>query len=244
MNQTIKLSVVVPCYNEEKRFKEGFNHYFSYLKTLKDPWELILVNDGSSDKTQQLITSAAKKNKSIKIVTYPKNHGKGYAIIQGMKKAKGKYILFTDIDHSVDIKTIETFYPYFEQGFKVVIGSRRVKGARVLVHQKPIREWLGQGFTLLVNLIVVWGVKDATCGFKAFENKTAQKIFNLVKVYDWAFDAEILFICKKLKTPFAQAPVTWSDVKGSRVRLKRDILRSFIGLLKIRLNDLSGKYPQ
>lgn len=242
MSRSIKLSVVVPCYNEEKRFKEGFAHYYSYLKTLKDPWELILVNDGSRDRTLELATSAAKKNKSIKVVSYAKNHGKGYAIIQGVKKAKGKYFLFTDIDHSVDIKTVEKFFPYFEEGFKVVIGSRRVEGAKIVIHQKPLREWLGRGFTSLVNLLIVSGVKDATCGFKAFENSTAQKIFNLVKVYDWAFDAEILYICKKLKIPFAQAPVVWSDVKGSRVRLKRDVLRSLMGLLKIRLNDLSGKY--
>lgn len=242
MNGTLKLSVVVPCYNEEKRFKEGFTHYYTYLKTLKNPWELILVNDGSRDRTLELVTSSAKKNKSIKVVSYPENHGKGYAIIQGIKKAKGKYVLFTDIDHSVDIKTVEKFFPYFEKGFKVVIGSRRVKGSKIVVHQKPLREWLGRGFTSLVNVLIISGVKDATCGFKAFENSTAQKIFKLVKVYDWAFDAEILYICKKLQIPFAQAPVAWSDVKGSRVKLKRDVIRSFLGLLKIRLNDLSGKY--
>ena len=242
MSGSIKLSVVVPLYNEEKRFKEGFAHYYSYLKTLKDAWELILVNDGSTDKTLQLVSSSAKKNKSIKIVSYPKNHGKGYAIIQGIKIAKGRYVLFTDIDHSVDIQTMDKFYPYFEKGFKVVIASRRVKGAKIVVHQKPMRECLGQGFTFLVNVIGVWGVKDATCGFKAFDNKTAQRIINLVKVHSWAFDAEILFICKKLKIPFAQVPVVWSDAKGSRVRLKRDILLSLMGLLKIRLNDLSGEY--
>lgn len=238
----IKLSVVVPCYNEQKRFQDGFNHYYSYLKKQKYPWELIFVNDGSTDDTLSQIQDKVKLNKSIKVVTYAKNGGKGFAIIKGIKSAKGQYILFTDLDHSVEIKTVENFFPYFEKGFKVVIGSRRVKGAKVLVHQKPVREWLGRGFTLLVNLLIVWGVRDATCGFKAFENNTAQKIFNLVRVYDWAFDAEILFICKKLNIPFAQAPVVWSDVKGSRVRLKRDVIRSFIGLFKIRLNDLSGKY--
>lgn len=240
---SIKLSVVVPCYNEKARLSDGFLHYYTYLKKQKYAWELIFVNDGSSDNTLELIENCAKKDKSIKVVSYKKNHGKGYAIIQGIKSAKGQYILFTDIDHSVPIDSINNFFPYFEQGYKVVIGSRRVKGAQILVHQKPIREYLGRGFTLLVNLLIIWGVRDATCGFKAFENKTAQKIFGLINVYDWAFDAEILYICKKLKIPFAQAPVKWSDVTGSRVKLKRDVFNSFIGLIKIRLNGLSGKYP-
>ena len=240
----IKLSVVVPLYNEKARFADGFAHYYSYLLKQKYSWELIFVNDGSSDNTLDLIKNAAKENKSIKIITYAKNHGKGYAIIQGIKSAKGEYILFSDIDHSVPIVSIEPFFPYFEKGYKVVIGSRRVDGSKILVHQKPIREYLGRGFTLLVNLAISWGVKDATCGFKAFENSTAQKIFNLVKVYDWAFDAEMLYICKKFKIPFAQAPVSWSDAKGSRVKLKRDIGNSFLGLVKIRINDLAGKYSK
>ena len=86
------------------------------------------------------------------------------------------------------------------------------------------------------------GVADSTCGFKAFKNKTAQKIFDKITVYDWAFDAEILFICKKLNIKFAQAPVRWSDVSGSKVSLKKDVIRSIFGLLKIRANDLAGKY--
>lgn len=240
----IKLSVVVPCYNEQKRFSDGFDHYFSYLKKQKYHWELIFVNDGSTDTTLDLIKQSAKKDKAVKIITYKENHGKGYAIIEGIKSAKGEYILFTDLDHSVPIATVNSFFPYFEKGYQVVIGSRRVDGANIVVHQKPVRELLGRGFTFLVNIMAVWGVKDATCGFKAFDNKTAQKIFSLVKLYDWAFDAEMLFICRKLGISFAQAPVNWSDVKGSRVKLKRDIFNSLLGLVKIRLNDLSGKYSR
>src|SRR3990167_10263655 len=101
----IKLSVVVPCYNEERRFQQGFSHYYSYLSKQKYPWELILVNDGSRDKTLELMVRAKKTNKNIKIITYPKNQGKGYAICQGIKVAKGEAVLFTDLDHSVPIDT-------------------------------------------------------------------------------------------------------------------------------------------
>lgn len=239
---TVKLSVIVPCYNEEKRFKSGFTHYYNFLKKQKYTWELILVNDGSSDKTLKLMKTHAKSKKNIKIVSYTKNQGKGYAVCQGIKTAKGAYVLFTDIDHSVPINTIASFYPYFEKGFQIVTGSRRVRGAKIVIHQNFFRETLGRGFTLLVRFLIDFKIRDATCGFKAFENKVAKKIANSISVYDWAFDAEILFVAKKLKLKLAQAPVAWSDVGGSKVSLKKDVLRSLFGLVKIRLNDLQGKY--
>lgn len=237
-----KLSVVVPCYNEEGRFRTGFGHYFNYLKKQKYSWELIFVNDGSRDKTLTLMKQYSKTGKNIKIITYTKNHGKGYAICQGIKSAKGQYILFTDLDHSVPIDTIESFFPYFDKNFDVVIGSRRVRGAKILVHQSWLRETLGRGFTLLVRFLVDWDIRDATCGFKAFKQDASKKIFGSVSIYDWAFDAEILYLAKKFRLKVAQAPVSWSDVRGSKVSLKKDILRSLFGLVKIRWNDLRGRY--
>ena len=237
-----KLSVIIPCYNEQNRFKNGLNHYFSYLKTKNYSWELIFVNDGSTDKTLKIMMQNAKKNKNIKIVSYPKNQGKGYAIVQGIKKAKGRYILFSDLDHSVPIKTVDSFFKYFKEGYDCVIGSRRVEGAKLLVRQPKLRELLGRGFTQLVRILVDPKIKDSTCGFKAFEIKAAKKVFSKVTVYDWAFDAEVLFLCKKFKMRYAQAPVIWSDQRGSQVRLKKDILKSLFGLFKIRVNDLFGNY--
>lgn len=237
-----RLSVVIPVYNEEKRFKNGFAHFFDYLIRQKYPWELIFVNDGSKDNTENLLRKKAKTNKNIKIVSYSKNRGKGYAIVQGVLSARGKYILFSDLDHSVPISTVETFFEYFEKGNPVVIGSRRVKGAQLVVRQPILREALGRGFTLLVNIIIYWGIADCTCGFKAFENDAAKRIFSKLSVYGWAFDAEIIYLCNKYKIKFAQAPVSWSDVSGSKVKLKRDILGSLKGLLQIHLNDLRGRY--
>lgn len=240
----IKLSVIVPCYNEEKRFPNGFAHYYSYLKKQNYPWELILINDGSKDSTLKLMQRAARGKPNIKIISYSPNHGKGYAIVQGIKAANGRYVLFSDIDHSVPIETIESFYKYFDTGADVVIGSRRVKGAKILLHQKPIREFLGRGFTLLVRFLVDFKIRDATCGFKVFKKEAARKIFEKITVFDWAFDAEIIYIAKILGYKIAQAPVSWSDVKGTKVNLKRDILRSLTGLAKIRTNDFLGKYGQ
>lgn len=238
----IKLSIIVPCYNEEKRFKRGFEHYYSFLKKQSYPWELIFVNDGSVDKTLEIIKSEIKNKMGVKLISYNKNRGKGYAICQGIRAAKGLYVLFCDIDHSVPIDTISSFYQYFEKGYQIIIGSRRVGGAKILVHQNFIRETLGRGFTLLVRMGVDSRIRDATCGFKAFKNEVAQKIFEKITIYDWAFDAEILFIAKKLKLRLAQAPIVWSDVRGTKVSLKKDILRSIGGLLKIHLNNIKGRY--
>lgn len=239
---SVKLSVVIPCYNEQARFHDGFNHYYSYLTKQKYSWELIFVNDGSSDKTLELMKTEIKRKSNVKLISYSKNRGKGYAICQGIKNAKGDCILFSDLDHSVPIETIETFFKYFQKGFEVVIGSRRVKGSQISTRQHPFREFLGRGFTLLVRSIIDWKIQDATCGFKAFKKQVAQKIFNNITIYDWAFDAEILFLCKKFKIKLTQAPVSWSDVKGSKVSLKKDVLNSLRGLIKIYLNDFIGKY--
>lgn len=237
-----KLSVIVPCYNEEKRLKVGFLHYYSYLKNANFSWELIFVNDGSKDKTLSLLRKLSRNKKNIKLISYKDNKGKGSAITKGIQEAQGDIVLFTDIDHSVEIKTIETFFDYFNKGYQSVIGSRRVPGAKLVKRQTYFREFLGRGFTLLVRIFIDFKIKDATCGFKAFENKTAKKIFKKLKVSGWAFDAEILFLCKKYKVKYTQAPVAWKDVKGTKVSLKRDILGSLIGLLQIRANELLGSY--
>lgn len=238
----IKLSVIIPCYNEKERFKNGLEHFLSYLNKQKYNWELILVNDGSKDNTLQQMTNASKRNKNIKIVSYRNNNGKGYAVVQGVKHAKGQIILFSDLDHSVPISTIESFFECFKKGFDVVIGSRRVAGSKFVKKQNPLRENLGRGFTLLVRIFVDWPIKDATCGFKAFTAQAAKKIFSSISIYGWAFDAELLFLCKKYGYTYAQAPVTWQDVKGSKVSLTKDIASSMLGLVKIRINDLKKKY--
>jgi len=238
----VKLSVVIPCFNEEKRFKVGISHYLDYLSKQSYSWELILVNDGSSDKTLTLMHNVRKINRKVLILSYKVNRGKGYAIVKGVLKAKGDVILFSDLDHAVPIETIEDFFNIFQKGFKVVIGSRRLKGSKLVSRQHPIREFLGNGFTLLVKVLVDREIKDATCGFKAFKKNVAKRIFGNITIYNWAFDAELLYLCKIYKIKLAQAPVAWTDVKGSKVSIARDIISSLAGLIKIRVNDVSGKY--
>lgn len=238
----IKLSVIIPCYNERKRLQEGLEHYLTYLKKQKYGWELILVNDGSKDNTLNLMNKIVKKEKCVKVETYKENQGKGHAIKIGVKRAKGDIVLFSDLDHSVPISTVESFFKYFDKGASVVIGSRRVKGSKFIQRQSKIRESLGQGFTFLVRLLIDWKIKDATCGFKAFKQEAAKKLFQKITIYGWAFDAELLFLCKKYCFEYIQAPVSWRDVKGSKVSVAKDLFGSFWGLVKVRINDFTKKY--
>jgi len=238
----IKLSIIIPCYNEQNRFNEGVSHFLNYLRKQKYSWEIILVNDGSKDKTPQLMDALSKTNERIRTISYKINKGKGHAIKVGAQKARGKFILFSDLDHSVPVDTVESFFGYFDKGYDVVIGSRRVEGSEFIKHQKFLRESLGRGFTFLVRILVDWPIKDATCGFKAFTRKAAKKLFSKISIYGWAFDAEILFLCKKYGYKYAQAPVSWQDAKGSKVSISKDILVSLISLIKIRINDCNKKY--
>jgi hypothetical protein len=124
----------------------------------------------------------------------------------------------------------------------VVVGSRRVKGSKLLVRQNPMREFLGKCFTFLVRVTIDPRIRDATCGFKAFTKEAADKIFSNLTVYNWAFDAEVLFLCRKYRLQMAQVPVDWSDKKGSKVPLIRGVFTSLLGLFQIRFNDFLGKY--
>lgn len=240
--EKIKLSIIIPCYNEERRFRNEIGHFTSYLKNVKFSWEMILVNDGSKDKTLGLMKNLAKNIKNIKILSYQQNRGKGYALAQGVKKSSGKFVLFSDIDHSVSVETVEEFFKQFANGSDIVIASRRMKGSSIEKSQPPIRVFLGKGFSFLVRILIDPKIMDTTCGFKAFKSEVAKNLFNKLTISDWSFDAEIIFLARKYKYTVAQVPVRWKNDPESKVSLKRDVINSLIGLLKIRTHDLLGKY--
>lgn len=235
---TLFLSVVIPLYNEEKRAK-NIRRVISYLSGKKISWELILVNDGSTDGTGGYI--AKFKNKNIKTISYPVNRGKGYAIKRGMLAASGEYRLFMDVDLATPIEALERFIPLFGK-YDCLIGTRKAKGARVSVHQPWLRENLGKGFTFLSRVFLGVSVSDFTCGFKCFSAESARAVFGLSSVCRWGFDAEILFLYQRLGYTIKEIPVTWKDDKRTRVKFPQDIFESLNELLTIRLNAARGLY--
>lgn len=235
------LSLLIPAFNEALRIKPGLEKAIDFLKKQDFSWEIIVINDGSQDNTTTIVSSLAKKEKNLKLISSGKNFGKGHSIRLGVEAASGDFIVFSDADFSVPIK----FTPLFLKKLKkvdMVCGSRRIEGSRITKHQNFFRESLGDGFTKLTNFALGLQFSDITCGFKGFGVKTAKKLFGKQYINRWGFDAETLFLVKKYKIKNTEVPVLWKDIEGSKVFLLRDIFNSFFDLIRIRIYDLFGAY--
>lgn len=231
------LSVIVPVFNEQERFNKPAKLLYSYLlKTFpKSSWELIFVNDGSKDSTLKFLKEFTKNNRKSLYVTYKTNRGKGYAISQGVKKAKGTYVFFMDIDLSVKPKELPKALSAFKKNkADVIIGSRRVEGSIIRVHQPKLRETLGHCYTLLTTTLLGLPLSDLTCGFKGFKKNVAEDIFRKLTATRWSFDAETLYKAHKKGYAIYELPVTWEHVGDSKVNVGFDAVRSFIEVLKVR----------
>ncbi len=242
MNDSPFISLVIPAYNEGKRLKNSLITIQKYIDEKPYSAEIIIVDDGSQDETVAVANSNLNGNCAHYILSSSKNRGKGYAVKKGMLSAKGKYVVFMDADLSTPIDELDGFLKELEGGSDVVIGTRKNKEASVKRRQPLYREILGKGFTLLSNILLVRDVSDFTCGFKGFRKEAGQDIFRRQLIPNWSFDAETLFLARKLGYGIKEVPVTWFDAEGTKVKLSRDIIGSLHGILRIRLNYLSGSY--
>lgn len=235
------LSFIIPAFNEALRIKPGLEKAISFLKKQNFSWEIIVIDDGSGDKTSQLISRLGKKEKNLKLISSAKNFGKGHAVRVGVEAASGDFIIFSDADFPVPPYFILIFLEKLKK-FEAVYGSRRSHESKIVKHQGRLRESLGGGFTRLSNLALGLNFTDITCGFKGFKQETAKKIFARQKINRWSFDAEVLFLTKKYKIKSRELPVEWRNVGGTKVFILRDIVTSFFDLMKIRIYDLCGAY--
>jgi dolichyl-phosphate beta-glucosyltransferase len=239
------ITFVIPVYNEEKRIKKtitalkkGFR--FSDLKLE----QVIFVNDGSIDNTVKIIQSVkkeieAKLKAEIIIITYKRNRGKGYAIRKGMLLSKSDYTLMFDVDMSTPLNQLKTFIPLIKKDIDVIIGTRKNGQATVVKHQPLYREILGKGFTLLTNFILNTKFTDFTCGFKAFSRYAKNRIFEKAVIQRWAYDAEILYLAKKMNLQIVEVPVLWKNDPATKVKLSKDLIQTLFDLIKIRLYNYS-----
>ena len=241
MRKRIYLSIIIPVYNEEKRLK-CLRKVFSFLAKQEFLSEVVVVNDGSTDKT--LINLRLLQTEfPLLLVTYRLNRGKGYAIKRGMLKARGKYRLFLDVDLSTPLKEFEKMVPFLKT-HEVIIGSRKMKGARLRKRQPIIRQTLGRVFTQLSRWILDVPVSDFTCGFKCFSAQSTRDIFSRVMVERWGFDTEVLFLAKKLGHSIKEIPVEWKNDIHTKVKFPQDIFSSLKELLTVRRNDAQGRYKR
>lgn len=245
---SIKLSIVIPAYNEEKNLRKGsLDKVFNYLKQQSYTYEVLIVDDGSKDKTADLVEEFVKGKKEYRLIR--NNHGgKAITVMTGLRGARGEVILFTDMDQATPLNQIEKFLPEFKSGANIVIGSRQGReGAPVI---RKLSAW---GFALLRNLILGLPFSDTQCGFKAFDQKAIKEVIPLLlekwqhmKAHGGAvnagFDIELLFLAKKKNLKIVEVPVEWHYVDTERVQVVKDAVEAIKDMLRIRFNDLSGKY--
>ncbi len=237
------ISLIIPVFNEEKRVIAGLIHALSFLTHQHYIWEIILVDDGSRDKTLTLAKVLLKDVKRIKFIKHKKNKGKGAAIKTGVNIAEGKYVMFSDIDFSVPITELPKFIQSLKR-YDIAIAVRRHSQALILKRQPYLRELLGKFFTKLANWLVVPGIYDVTCGFKVFRCDKAKFIYEKVYLTRWVFDAEALFIARKHNFSVNQIPITWTNHNASKVHMLHDGLEAFVDLFKILYYEKIGKYAK
>lgn len=235
------LSVIIPAYNEEKRIAKTLESIYNFLKIQTYDYEILVVNDGSKDKTVEVVSQLLGQIANLKLIDNKENHGKGWVVRQGMLSAQGEVRLFMDADNSTAVDQVTKFLPFFEQGYDVVVGSRNIKGATVATKQPWIREFLGWAFRFLVHMIVPLGVLDSQAGFKAFSRKSAEAVFAKQTIFRWAFDVEILSIAKKLGFRIKEVPIAWNNEAESHVKLG-GMIRMFFEVLTVRKNLWTKKY--
>ncbi|MCA9875028.1 MAG: glycosyltransferase family 2 protein, partial [Anaerolineales bacterium] len=194
------LSVIIPAYTEEKRIGKTLEAVYTYLAGQPFTWEMLVVLDGPTDKTPQIVADFAQDKTNIRWIDRQQNRGKGYTVRQGMLAARGKIRLFTDADNSTDMSHFDRMKPLFDAGAHVVIASRDAKDAplaRQAVPQPFYKRFLGNAGNLFIQLMVVPGIWDTRCGFKAFSGEAAQKVFAAARMDGWSFDDEALALARR-----------------------------------------------
>lgn len=240
----LDLTVVVPAFEEGGRIREPLQRIAEHLVSRAHAAEIVVVDDGSRDATREAVREvAAALAVPTRLLGYDRNRGKGHALAVGFAAARGRRILFTDADLSTPIDELERLLAPLDAGADVVIGSRKNAAAQVLEHQPWLRETLGRGFTLLVNLTLT-RASDVTCGFKLFRSETGRDLFSRIRILEWGFDAEILFLAQRRGARVEEVGVRWEDREGTKVRLLRDVVGSLLGLARIRWNALRGVYAE
>jgi dolichyl-phosphate beta-glucosyltransferase len=231
-------------YNEAARFPRAAPVLLRYLQAQSYPYEIVVVSDGSTDDTVAVARAELAAAPAVRVIENQPNRGKGHALRTGMTAAQGDFVLFTDADLSTPMDELDKFWPWLEQGYDVVIGSRKMEGAQLTRRQPWLRENLGKVFTWLSDRLVTRDISDVTCGFKCFSRRAAHDLFRRARLDDWSFDAEILFLAQWRDYRIKEVPVRWHDERGSKVSMLRDGLRALRGLLRIRRNGLLGRYGE
>jgi len=238
-----KYSLVIPAYNEAARLGTSLEKVLAYVHSQGWNAEVIVVDDGSRDQTAEIIRAFAAKDPIVRLVQNPGNRGKGYSVRNGMLRAEGEILIFSDADLSSPIEESAKLLEAL-QGADIAIGSRWLRTETQIQRQPLHRQIFGRIFNLLMRLILGLQYKDTQCGFKAFNRAAAQAIFPLQRIERWGFDPEILFLARKLSFKVKEVPVLWGHSGGTRINPLVDGFRMFTEMLRIRWYSVTGRYNE
>ncbi|MEK7217808.1 MAG: dolichyl-phosphate beta-glucosyltransferase [Patescibacteria group bacterium] len=239
------LSVIIPAKNEERFIASTVTSVYEYLMARHIEHEILVVTNRSTDKTGEIVNQLCVSTvPTVRLLDYPNNGGKGFAVREGMLQAKGDFRLFMDADNSTSINHIEKMMPYFDQGYGVVIGSIAVKGKKVAKGSEPFwRIMFGKMGNIFIQIMAVPGIHDTQRGFKIVTAKVAQDIFSRITILHWGFDVEMLALARKFGYKIKEVPVDWHNDPNSRVGLKT-YFEVLLETVKVRWNLITGKYNQ
>ena len=236
------LSIVIPAFNEEARLGPTLEAYLAYCSQMARRVEVIVVDDGSLDKTSVVVNSFAARHPEVRLIRLAENQGKGQAVRSGVVNAQGKRILFADADGATPLSEIERLEAALEAGADVAIGSRALHDQGVRIEARLYRRVIGRIFHGLVELLTVPRVKDTQCGFKLFRGPVAHDLFSRMRIRGFSFDVEVLMMAQRRGYAIAEVPVNWTHQPGSKVNLVTDSASMLRDLFLIRGRYLSGQY--
>src|SRR5262245_29245402 len=228
------ISMVIPAYNEESRLLPTLLSVIEYFNRREFSHEIIVVDDGSSDATAEIVRQLGKRFDTVRLIRLPRNMGKGAAVRTGIRNATGQYVIYNDADGATPVGELDRLLSIIREGADVAIGSRALYSPDTRVERKLRRFVAGRIFAFLVNTFVMPGILDTQCGFKMFRKHAAQRIFEIQQLNGFAFDIEVLRIAWLLGYRIIEVPVNWTDIRGSKVNLLRDSWRMFCDVFRVR----------
>ena len=239
---TPELSIIIPAYNEEALIVSTLDCLQRYLSARSESFEIIVVDDGSQDRTVELVRQLQRDNDRVRLLINRQNVGKGFSIRRGVLESRGQVLIFTDADLPYELEAVEGFLNALRNGCDLAVGSRVLPGSEVK-GVPMLRYVAGQIFSWMVQAVLFRGLPDTQCGFKSFKAEAAREIFRRLTIGGFGFDVEMLFIARKRRYDICPVPVHMIEHRQrSRVRLMADSLRMFANLFMVRWNDLQGKY--
>jgi dolichyl-phosphate beta-glucosyltransferase len=238
------LSIIIPSYNEEARLPGTLQRIAEYLPTLRLHTEVLVVDDGSTDRTAAVAESFHGKLTGLRVLSNGTNRGKGYSVRHGMLEAQGDMVLFTDADLSAPIEEAEKLLRPLNNGYDVAIGSRAMDRSLISTRQSIFRETAGIIFNKIVRMVLRLPFVDTQCGFKAFRRERCQIIFEQQRIEGFGFDPELLYLARHYGLRAIEIPVRWGHSEATKVNMLGDSLKMFGDIFTIRWNAMSGRYAR